>query len=93
MPDRRRFPSAYTLVAILASSMAASILAIAISVHTTSESIRRAEESRRAADRALCGVVVTLDDAYRQTPPTTPAGKNLAAGLADLRRSLRCATR
>jgi hypothetical protein len=89
----RRWPPAYTLVAILLSSLTTGVLAIVISTHGTSESIMRIEENRRASDRALCGVVVTLDDSYRQIPPTTPAGKNLAVGLAELRRDLHCTPR
>lgn len=40
--------------------------------------------------RKFCKVVSTLDDAYRETPPSTPSGKNLAESIADLRRELGC---
>jgi len=40
--------------------------------------------------RKFCTVVGTMDDSYRETPPTTEAGRNLAASIADLRRQLGC---
>lgn len=40
--------------------------------------------------RKFCTVVATMDDSYRETPPTTPAGRNLADSIAQLRRNLGC---
>ncbi|WP_405111907.1 hypothetical protein OG559_02510 [Micromonospora sp. NBC_01405] len=39
------------------------------------------------AEIRSCGVVVTLDRVYREVPPQTPAGREMAAPLAALRRT------
>ncbi|MEU8334789.1 hypothetical protein [Micromonospora tulbaghiae] len=51
---------------------------------------RRAEQIDRESNRRWCGVVTTLDDAYRQTPPQTPAGKKIAKDIAELRIEFGC---
>lgn len=51
---------------------------------------RRAEQIDRESNRRWCGVVVTLDDAYRQTPPQTPAGRKIAVDIAELRIEFGC---
>jgi hypothetical protein len=40
--------------------------------------------------RKFCKVVGTMDDSYRETPPTTVAGRNLADSIAQLRQDLGC---
>jgi hypothetical protein len=44
------------------------------------------------SERKWCSVVITLDDAWRESPPTTPSGKNMAANIAELRHELHCPT-
>lgn len=56
-------------------------------------SVFYAAHVQRESDRKWCSLVITMDDAYRQTPPTTAPGKNLAASIAELRRKLGCPTR
>ncbi|MEV5629194.1 hypothetical protein [Micromonospora tulbaghiae] len=51
---------------------------------------RRAEQIDRESNRRWCGVVTTLDDAYQQTPPQTPAGKKIAVDIAKLRIEFGC---
>lgn len=49
--------------------------------------------SKRALDESnakWCTVVVAQSDAYRETPPKTPVGKNIAKALDDLRGGLGC---
>lgn len=72
-------PSWYHWAAMLASSLLAAGGAVLISVHVNTES-----------DRKWCSIVETLDSSYRQSPPTTPSGRNVAANIAELRRSLNC---
>lgn len=43
-----------------------------------------------ASARKFCKVVSTMDDAYRETPPKTVAGQNMADSIAELRRELGC---
>ena len=35
------------------------------------------------SERELCEVITPLDQAYRQTPPTTAAGRNFAKAIHD----------
>lgn len=42
--------------------------------------------------RKFCTVVSTMDDSYRETPPTTVAGKNLAQSITQLRHDLGCSS-
>lgn len=74
-----RRPSWYTVAAMLASSIVTASVALVVALHVNAES-----------DRKWCSVVVTLDDAWTQTPPTTPAGRNLARDFHELRRRLDC---
>jgi hypothetical protein len=90
MTTNRRWPGWYALAAAFVSSAVISGSSFLLSAHSTAESIQRDRESRRASELALCGVVATMDDAYRETPPTTPAGRNLAASIAELRQGLGC---
>ena len=80
----------YWWVALLASCSTTGALALGISLHSQAENNRRLDEQRRESDRRLCGVVVTMDDSYRETPARTPAGKNLQESISQLRRDLGC---
>jgi hypothetical protein len=45
---------------------------------------------QQVANQRWCALMVGMDDAYRQVPPTTPTGRNVAAEIHRLRRSLGC---
>jgi hypothetical protein len=77
-----RRPSWYAVLAVVLSSATAGAIALVVALHANAES-----------DRKWCSVVVTLDDAWTETPPTTPAGVNLARDFAQLRRHLDCPAR
>lgn len=53
-------------------------------------SVAYANHVQRDSDRKWCKLVGTLDDAYREQPPTTPTGKNVADSVAQLRHDLGC---
>lgn len=72
-------PGWYHWAAMLASSLAVGVGSVMISVHVNTES-----------DRKWCSIVETLNTSYRQQPPTTPSGRNVAANIAELHRSLNC---
>lgn len=65
--------------AMLASAALLFVASVVISLRVNAES-----------DRKWCSVVITLDDAWRQSPPTTAAGKTMAANMAQLRHDLHC---
>lgn len=44
----------------------------------------------RVSEQKWCDIVVTLVDANRERPPTTPSGQRFARALAELRDSFDC---
>lgn len=74
-----RRPGSYRLAAIFLSSVTTGAIALVVALHANAES-----------DRKWCSVVAVMDQAYAESPPTTPTGKKLARGIADLRGSLEC---
>lgn len=45
---------------------------------------------QRESERKFCDLVITQDDAWSETTPTTATGKRVAAAIAKLRRDLGC---
>lgn len=74
-----RRPTWALVAAVVASSLASSGLALALSLRANAES-----------DQKVCGLVVVMDEAYRGTPAQTPAGREIATGVDQLRRDLNC---
>jgi hypothetical protein len=59
--------------------------------HQRQEADQRAAAAARAASRAgTCQLVVAFDELYKETPPATPAGQNVARLWAEYRRALAC---
>jgi hypothetical protein len=44
----------------------------------------------RDDDRRWCALLSNLDDAYRQNPPTSPTGRQIAADMHNLRVGFGC---
>ena len=42
------------------------------------------------AGKVQCGIYTLLDNVYRQTPPTTPTGRNFAAAVHEVVTDLGC---
>ena len=51
---------------------------------------QRSYEKARQSERQICGIIVTLDDVYKQTPPTTATGVSFATKLHAYRVALGC---
>ncbi len=66
------------------------VIALAAGGGSVWASQKLAGQSQAETDRRVCEVVAALDNAYNETPPQTPAGKNLAEALAGLRRDPTC---
>jgi hypothetical protein len=49
-----------------------------------------ADRSARQSERRWCGLVATLDDTYRSTPPSTPSGRQVADQIHQLRAEFGC---
>jgi hypothetical protein len=72
-------PGWYWWAAMLASSLAVGVGSVMISLHVNAES-----------DKKWCSVVETIDGSYREQPPVTATGKQLAQDMAALRGELHC---
>lgn len=90
----------YAIVVAFIASAVVAFSSLAYASHVNGESQKRAErgQAELAAAQAqqkaaLCGMVVLMDDAYRKTPPTTPAGRNLADAIGAARMRLNCPPR
>ena len=83
-------PGWYAWLVVVGSSVVSSFLALMVALHLNASSTRRLEEERKATDIKWCAIVSTLDDSYRESPPTTATGKNLAVAMAELRKQLLC---
>jgi hypothetical protein len=71
--------NAYLLAVMLVTVLFAAASSILVSVILTNRS-----------ERKLCAVVITSDNTYRETPPTTPTGRVQADNFSRLRRELGC---
>jgi hypothetical protein len=69
----------YALLAIFASMFALTAVSLGYANYVANESSRK-----------WCELVVTLDDTYTQTPPSTPSGRKVAQEIHNLRNSLKC---
>lgn len=96
----RRMPAWYSWVVVVIVPVMVSMAVLVISLRVNQRSIERersarlaSEQARAASEQALCQVFVVLDDAYAQAAPSTPAGKKLAAAVANVRVTNHCPPR
>jgi hypothetical protein len=75
----QRQPVWYSLFAVVTSCLLVGLFAVVYARHESHE-----------ANRKWCKLVVTLDDAYRRTPPSTESGKRVAAEIHNLRSEFQC---
>ncbi|MGW5556840.1 hypothetical protein ACWER9_06410 [Micromonospora sp. NPDC003944] len=78
------------LVACLLAALGSSTVSILYSNESARQSEQRVSEQQRLSEQRWCGIVSTLDDAYRQTPPQTPAGQKIARDIRQLRAQFGC---
>jgi hypothetical protein len=83
-------PSWYSWIVVVLVPVMASTAVLVVSLKINERSIERERAQREAGERAFCGIVVLLDDSYRRSPPSTPAGKDLARAVAEARIGYRC---
>lgn len=77
---RRRLRRSWDLLAV---SFVCAFLAAA-------SSMLYANKVARDSQRQWCGIVTTLDDAYRERPPQSPAGVQMAQDIRRLRGEFGC---
>ena len=66
------------------------MVALVFAILAAAASMAYATRVARDSERKWCGLVSTLDDAYQQTPPQTPAGRQVAADVHRLRGQFDC---
>jgi cell division protein FtsX len=76
----------YSIIAICTTVVAMFIASTVLGFVFAGQSYQRSLQSQRQ----ICGLIVTLDDVYRSTPPTTATGRNFATQLHIYRVSLGC---
>ncbi|WP_344144294.1 hypothetical protein, partial [Polymorphospora rubra] len=59
----------------LVGLLVAALTLVGLALYTASRADVAAEQAREESDRRWCGVVVALDQAYQESPPQTPAGR------------------
>lgn len=78
------------LIACLLAALGSSTVSIIYSNDAARQSEQRVSEQQRLSEQRWCGIVATLDDAYRDTPPQTPAGRKIADDIRQLRVAFGC---
>ncbi len=58
--------------------------------HAADQAVQRSVETDRESNRRWCTLLVTMDEAYRESPPSTEAGKTMAAEVTRLRAEFGC---
>ncbi|MEU7771216.1 hypothetical protein AB0C44_07810 [Micromonospora taraxaci] len=66
------------------------VVTFTLALVSASRSAALSERARDESERRWCGVVVALDDAYRESQPQTPAGRRIADSIAQLRTEFGC---
>jgi hypothetical protein len=84
----------YPIVVLVMVFVVATGLNIMFTLYVDNErkqSERKAQAAAQvAARKQSCQLVVAFDELYKETPPQTPAGQNVAALWAEYRRTLGC---
>lgn len=84
----------YALILVFATSLGMGVLNVAYTDHVNDRRVadqQRAQAQARAAARAAsCALIVAFDDLYRESPPSTPAGRRVAEVWAQYRAQLGC---
>lgn len=89
-PLTREDKLAYGLLMSFVSSLMVAMIAIWYAGHVAKEAEARANENARRSAQAWCEVVMTMNKAYDEAPPTTPTGKKLATDMRKLQDDLGC---
>lgn len=69
------------------------IVALIFAILAAASAMAYATKVAQDSERQWCGIVVTLDDAYREATPQTPTGRRLAKDIAELRAEFDCPVR
>lgn len=88
-PGARRW-LIYSLLCATLSSIAMGVIAIQYANYAIRQSQAQSNRTILETSQKWCEIIITFDDGYRRTPPTTPTGQLLANEFARLRRDFQC---
>lgn len=71
----------------------AALVSVLACVVVALTSLWYADHTQRVQQRQWCELMVSLDDAYRATPPATAVGRNVASEIHRLREAFGCRDR
>jgi hypothetical protein len=87
-------PGFYAWVCILAACITLPSVSFVAGMKQTERAVRASELAAAKAlsesQQAWCPMVITFDNAWRDNPPPTEAGKQIAAGMRMLRAQYHC---
>ena len=98
MAERRAIVAAvpswvvYMLLSLLLSIAAITAFNIWYSSNQSHIAYNKAVQTAQANTRQFCAVIVSLDDVYKTTPPTSALGREIANEFHALRAGLGCPT-
>jgi hypothetical protein len=78
-------PTWWSWVVVIGGCLTTLLISVVISVQTNQRAIDREREARLASELEFCSLLKLFDDSYREVPPNTPTGINLAKGLREYR--------
>jgi hypothetical protein len=97
MPFRRwyaehgaKHPTAYSMLTLAVGMLACMAIAVLISVQASDRAIERDRQSRQEARKASCLLINQINNAYKEDPPVSTAGKNVAEAWTRVARAFGC---
>jgi len=85
----RRF-LVYTVLTAALSSIVMGVIAIQYANYAIRQSQAQSNKTIIETQQQWCEIIITFDNGYRNSPPTTPTGKLLAEEFSRLRREFQC---
>jgi len=80
----------YSILTAALSSIVMGVVAIQYANYAIHQSQLQSNKTIIETQQQWCEIIITFDNGYRNTPPTTPTGKLLAEEFARLRREFQC---
>lgn len=77
-------PLGWTLVISFATAVVITIAGLWYTNHVDSQAKARTDAAIRESNQKWCEIVLLFNNTYKTQPPTTPAGKQLAAYMNKL---------
>lgn len=87
---KREAPGWYAWLAVVGVTILSQGGGWIVSTHAAQRAAENQAEQSAATLRAVCAMVVAQEDVYRETPPSTAAGRNAERAWRDLHELFKC---